>query len=80
MFDKYTETARRVIFFARYEASRFGSQHIDTEHLLLGVLREDGQLALRLWKSHEQSAVDSETDREGFSASARKCPLRSISR
>jgi ATP-dependent Clp protease ATP-binding subunit ClpC len=54
MFDKYTETARRVIFFARYEASKFGGQHIDTEHLLLGVLREDRQLALRLWKSPER--------------------------
>ena len=25
MFERYTEKARRVIFFARYEASQFGS-------------------------------------------------------
>lgn len=41
MFDKYTEKARRVIFFARYEASQFGSPSIESEHLLLGILRED---------------------------------------
>lgn len=47
MFDRYTEKARRVIFFARYEASQFGSPCIETEHLLLGLLREDKALALR---------------------------------
>src|SRR5215471_8963252 len=41
MFERYTERARRVIFFARYEASQFGSVTIEPEHLLLGVLRED---------------------------------------
>jgi hypothetical protein len=40
MFERYTEKARRVIFFARYEASHYGSPEIDTEHLLLGLIRE----------------------------------------
>src|SRR5260370_15374883 len=40
MFERYTERARRVIFFARYEASQYGSPYIETEHLLLGLLRE----------------------------------------
>ena len=44
MFERYTEKARRVIFFARYEASQYGSNEIDTEHLLLGLLRENKQL------------------------------------
>ncbi len=44
MFERYTETARRVIFFARYEASQLGSPHIETEHLLLALLREDKAL------------------------------------
>ena len=35
MFEKYTEKARRVIFFARYEASQLGSRSIETEHVLL---------------------------------------------
>ena len=45
MFERYTEKARRVIFFARYEASQFGSPYIETEHLLLGLLREDKALS-----------------------------------
>jgi ATP-dependent Clp protease ATP-binding subunit ClpA len=44
MFERYTEKARRSIFFARYEASQFGSAEIDTEHLLLGLFREDHSL------------------------------------
>jgi ATP-dependent Clp protease ATP-binding subunit ClpA len=40
MYDRYTEKARRAIFFAHYEASQFGSTTIETEHLLLGLLRE----------------------------------------
>ena len=47
MFERYTEKARRVIFFARYEASEYGSRYIDTEHLLLGLLREDPSLKMR---------------------------------
>jgi ATP-dependent Clp protease ATP-binding subunit ClpC len=45
MFERYTEHARRTIFFARYEASTFGSPWIESEHLLLGLLREHSSLA-----------------------------------
>jgi hypothetical protein len=45
MFNRYTEKARRVVFFARFEASQYGSPYIETEHLLLGLLREDQALA-----------------------------------
>src|ERR1700749_1666521 len=57
MFERYTEKARRVIFFARYEASQFGSPYIETEHLLLGLLREDKALANRFLRSH--AAIES---------------------
>jgi ClpA/ClpB-like protein len=51
MFERYTEGARRVIFFARYEASQYGSRIIEPEHMLLGLLRErpsllEGRLSL----------------------------------
>jgi ATP-dependent Clp protease ATP-binding subunit ClpC len=52
MFERYTEKARRVIFFARYEASQFGSPFIETEHLLMGLLREDKALTNRFLRSH----------------------------
>jgi hypothetical protein len=57
MFERYTEKARRVIFFSRYEASRFGSPYIETEHLLLGLLREDKALTSRLLPA--SASVDS---------------------
>jgi ATP-dependent Clp protease ATP-binding subunit ClpC len=47
MFERYTEKARRVIFFARYEASQFGAPAIEPEHLLLGLMREDKTLTSR---------------------------------
>jgi ATP-dependent Clp protease ATP-binding subunit ClpC len=48
MFERYTERARRVIFFARFEASQFGSMTIESEHLLLGLLREDSNMSRHL--------------------------------
>ncbi len=51
MFGRYTEKARRVVFFARYEASQFGSPYIETEHLLLGLLREGKTLSNRFLRS-----------------------------
>ncbi len=56
MFERYTEKARRIVFFARYEASEFGSQAIETEHLLLGILREDKALANRFLPSNDSVA------------------------
>jgi ATP-dependent Clp protease ATP-binding subunit ClpC len=50
MFERYTERARRVLFFARYEASEFGSLSIDVDHLLLGLLRDGGGLVRRIFE------------------------------
>jgi ATP-dependent Clp protease ATP-binding subunit ClpC len=55
MFERYTEKARRVIFFARYEASQFGSPYIESEHLLLGIVREDKALTNRFLRSEAAS-------------------------
>ncbi len=55
MFERFTEKAQRVIFFARYEASTFGSPQIEPEHLLLGLLREDGVL-----KNHLEPPADAQ--------------------
>ena len=56
MFERYTERARRVLFFARYEASQLGSTAISSEHLLLGLLREGKGLTSRIF---ERAALDS---------------------
>src|SRR6185369_7926441 len=53
MFERYTERARRVLFFARYEATQMGSTSIETEHLLLGLIREGKGLTSRIFaRSH----------------------------
>jgi uncharacterized protein YbbC (DUF1343 family) len=57
MFERYTEMARRVIFFARYEASYFGAPMIEPEHLLLGLSREDKPLFARFLTDSKQSLV-----------------------
>jgi ATP-dependent Clp protease ATP-binding subunit ClpC len=49
MFERYTERARRVLFFARYEANQLGSSLIEPEHLLLGLIREGKGLTSRLF-------------------------------
>jgi hypothetical protein len=58
MFERYTERARRVLFFARYEASQLGSVSIETEHLLLGLLREGKGLTSRLFAGAHLSLAD----------------------
>jgi ATP-dependent Clp protease ATP-binding subunit ClpC len=45
MFERYTGQARRVIFFARYEAVQRSSDKITTAHLLLGLVREKNSRA-----------------------------------
>lgn len=60
MFERFTEKARRVIFFARYEASEFGSSYIETEHLLLGLLREDKALFFRVLRNIDGNSIRQE--------------------
>lgn len=58
MFERYTERARRVLFFARYEASQLGSPSIETEHMLLGLIREGKGLTSRLFARAHISLAD----------------------
>ena len=44
-YEKFTVRARRVLRFAREEAQRFHHNYIGTEHLLLGLVRENGGIA-----------------------------------
>ena len=49
MFERYTESARRALFFARYEATAIGGDEIEPAHILLGLLRSPGELVERLF-------------------------------
>jgi hypothetical protein len=62
MFERYTEKARRIIFFGRYEASQFSSPCIETEHLLLGLLREERAAIKKLLPNVEYDAVRKEVE------------------
>jgi len=44
-FDRFTERARKVLSLAQEEAQRFQHNYIGTEHLLLGLVRENGGIA-----------------------------------
>jgi hypothetical protein len=44
MFERFTESTTVTVFFARYEAAQLGMPQIDTERLLVGILREDKAL------------------------------------
>ena len=65
MFERYTERARRVLFFARYEASQLGSISIETEHLLLGLIREGKGLTSRIFARSHLSLESIRKDVEG---------------
>ena len=60
MFDRFTERARRVIFFARFEASKTGCHAIRTEHLFLGLLRENRYLLPEFPPDSDLAAIRSE--------------------
>jgi ATP-dependent Clp protease ATP-binding subunit ClpC len=50
LFERYKEEARRALFFARYEAHRLGSPVIESEHILLGVVREGEKAVSELFR------------------------------
>src|SRR5260370_21720315 len=45
MFERFTDPARRVVVLANEEARELGHNYIGTEHILLGLLREDESVA-----------------------------------
>ena len=64
MFERYTERARRVLFFSRYEASESGSLAIETEHVLLGLVREGKGLTSRIFEGASISLAGIRADIE----------------
>ncbi|RIK00004.1 MAG: ATP-dependent Clp protease ATP-binding subunit ClpC [Armatimonadetes bacterium] len=48
MWQRFTERARKVVFYAQEEAQKFGEGYVSTEHLLLGLVRESESVASRV--------------------------------
>jgi ATP-dependent Clp protease ATP-binding subunit ClpC len=72
MFERYTERARRVLFFSRYEASQLGSLAIETEHVLLGLVREGKGLTSRIFERAAVSLPSIRREIEAASVSREK--------
>ena len=52
MWQRFTQRARRLVFFAQEEAGRNGENYVSTEHLLLGMLRENDSVAAKILVPH----------------------------
>ena|SRR5947209_4585867 len=79
MSKGYTEQSRRAIFFAGYEASHLGSQYIEAEHLLLGLLREDKALFSRLLPAYAgepiRKLIEAHPSHHRRLSTSEDCPL-----
>src|SRR6059058_4351321 len=58
MFERFTERARQVVVLAQEEARVLKHNYIGTEHLLLGLLREEEGLAARVLESMDVTIED----------------------
>ena len=58
MFERFTERSRQVVVLAQDEARRLAHNYIGTEHLLLGLLREEEGLAARVLESFDITVED----------------------
>ena len=74
MFERFTDQARRALFFARFEASRLGGISIETEHLLLGLVRESKGVISRMFERCGVSGEAIRQDLENRSQFREKVP------
>ncbi|MGO8683756.1 MAG: ATP-dependent Clp protease ATP-binding subunit [Thermoleophilia bacterium] len=58
MFERFTERARQVVVLAQEEARSLKHNYIGTEHLLLGLLREEEGVAARVLETLEVSVEE----------------------
>jgi ATP-dependent Clp protease ATP-binding subunit ClpC len=73
MFERFTESARRVLFFARYAVTELGGVSIGAEHILIGILRTPDPLVTRLFTSLDVSpdALRTEIEQQQKSVAAK---------
>ena len=63
MFERFTEGARCCIFYAREAVSEYGSATIETEHLLLGILKEAPNIIPRFLPSKTNAEIRAEVEK-----------------
>ena len=67
-FEKFSERARRVLTLAQEEAQRFNHNYIGTEHILLGLLREQEGVAAQVLMNLGLKLEEVREELEGVSA------------
>ena len=87
MFDRFTERARKVIQLAKEEAERLNHTALDTEHLLMGLVREGTGMGIRilLKMNVDPDHVMQQLERRSFSTpranfSRREIPFSELAR
>jgi ATP-dependent Clp protease ATP-binding subunit ClpC len=58
VFERFTERARQVVVLAQKEARALKHNYIGTEHILLGLIREDEGIAARVLESFDVTAEE----------------------
>ncbi len=74
LLERFTERARRVVVLAQEEARVLKHNYIGTEHILLGLLREEEGLAARVLGSLDITVDRVRANVGGSSALARRSP------
>jgi ATP-dependent Clp protease ATP-binding subunit ClpC len=64
MSYKFSSQMKEIISFSRDEAERLGNDYIGTEHLLLALLREGDNTAIRILKSFKVDIVEMQKEIE----------------
>jgi ATP-dependent Clp protease ATP-binding subunit ClpC len=64
MSYKFSKQMKEIISFSRDEAERLGNDYIGTEHLLLGLIRESENTAVRILKSFKVDIQEMRSDIE----------------
>jgi len=74
VFERFTERARRVVVFAQEEARMLNQSYIGTEHLLLGLIREEESVAVRALKALGINLEDIRTQVEELTGEGSSVP------
>jgi ATP-dependent Clp protease ATP-binding subunit ClpC len=78
MFERFTERARQVVVLAQEEARSFGHNYIGTEHILLGLLREEEGLAAKVLNDLGLTYLSAVDDVERITGSLGESPKGQI--
>lgn len=74
MFERYTESARRVLFFARMAVTHLGGRVIEPEHVLLGLIREPEGGAAQILERSQVSLPSLREETEAKAAAGERAP------